>query len=168
MRWWHGYLSGARCRWLACGPADALRPHHFCFSEIQNGLSFWYLLTWVVPDKSRKMVVVVEWTACLEYLLISPCLLLIQLLTEFQFTHYCSLSCRMTVHFWQSVWDIFAARAMLCAVYAMALWVMRFWHGYLSGAGCKWLAYSPADAIAIPSSLLQQNPEELSIWYQLK
>jgi len=23
MRCWHGYLSGARCTWFACGPADA-------------------------------------------------------------------------------------------------------------------------------------------------
>ena len=28
-----------------------LPPHHVCFSKIQNGLSFWYRLTWVVPDK---------------------------------------------------------------------------------------------------------------------
>ena len=26
--------------------------HHLCFSKIQNGLSFWYQLTWVVPDKT--------------------------------------------------------------------------------------------------------------------
>jgi len=32
-------------------------------------------------------------------------------------------------------------------------WVMRCWHGYLSGAKCKWFAYVPADASAIPSSL---------------
>ena len=23
MRYWHGYLSGVRCNWIACGPADA-------------------------------------------------------------------------------------------------------------------------------------------------
>ena len=33
-------------------------------------------------------------------------------------------------------------------------WVVRYWHGYLSGARCKWFAYyGPADAIATPSSL---------------
>jgi len=31
-------------------------------------------------------------------------------------------------------------------------WVMRCWHGYLSGARCKWSAYGPADATATPSS----------------
>ena len=36
-----------------------LPPHHVCFRKIQNGLSFWYQLTWVVPDKGRNMVVVV-------------------------------------------------------------------------------------------------------------
>ena len=28
-----------------------LPPRHVCFSKIQNGLSFWYRLTWVVPNK---------------------------------------------------------------------------------------------------------------------
>ena len=32
-------------------------------------------------------------------------------------------------------------------------WVMRYWHGYLSGARCKWFAYGSADATATPSSL---------------
>jgi len=32
-------------------------------------------------------------------------------------------------------------------------WVMRYWHGYLSGERCKWYANGPADATATPSSL---------------
>jgi len=32
-------------------------------------------------------------------------------------------------------------------------WVVRCWHGCLSGARCKWFAYGPADATATPSSL---------------
>jgi len=32
-------------------------------------------------------------------------------------------------------------------------WVVRYWHGYLSGARCKLLAYGPADATATASSL---------------
>jgi len=35
-------------------------------------------------------------------------------------------------------------------------WVLRYWHGYLSGARCKWSTYGPADAVATLSSL---NPE---------
>jgi len=31
--------------------------------------------------------------------------------------------------------------------------VVRYWHGYKSGARCKWFAYVPADATATPSSL---------------
>ena len=27
-------------------------------------------------------------------------------------------------------------------------WVVRYWHGYLSGSRCKWFAYGPADATA--------------------
>ena len=47
---WYGYLSGARCR-LAYGPADATATDCLCFSKIQIGFTFWYRLTWVVPDK---------------------------------------------------------------------------------------------------------------------
>jgi len=32
-------------------------------------------------------------------------------------------------------------------------WVMRCWHGCLSGTSCRWFAYGPADSIATPSSL---------------
>jgi len=32
-------------------------------------------------------------------------------------------------------------------------WVVRYWHGYLCGARCKWFAYGPADATVTPSSL---------------
>jgi len=32
-------------------------------------------------------------------------------------------------------------------------WVVRYWHGYLSGARCRWFAYGPAGANPIPSSL---------------
>jgi len=32
-------------------------------------------------------------------------------------------------------------------------WVVRYWHGYLSGARCRWFAYGLADATATPSSL---------------
>jgi len=32
-------------------------------------------------------------------------------------------------------------------------WVVMYWRGYLSGARCRWFAYGPADANAIPSSL---------------
>ena len=42
-------------------------------------------------------------------------------------------------------------------------WVMRCWRGYLSGARCKWFAYSPAGATTIPSSLASLTPH----WFSL-
>ena len=43
MRCWRGYLSGARCRLFACGPADATavpKPHHLlCPILIQTGFT---------------------------------------------------------------------------------------------------------------------------------
>ena len=44
MRCWRGYLSGARCKWLAYGPADATATPSSLFQKIQNGLSFRYCL----------------------------------------------------------------------------------------------------------------------------
>jgi len=32
-------------------------------------------------------------------------------------------------------------------------WVVRYWHGYLSGGRCKLFAHGPANATAAPSSL---------------
>jgi len=32
-------------------------------------------------------------------------------------------------------------------------WVMRCWHGYMSGERCRWFAYGVADTTATPSSL---------------
>jgi len=39
---WCGYLSGARCKWSAYGPADATATHPIfsCFTKIQIGLTF--------------------------------------------------------------------------------------------------------------------------------
>jgi len=39
---------------------------------------------------------------------------------------------------------------------------MRCWHGYISGARCKWFAYDPADATATHHLLLHKNPEWLT------
>ena len=43
--------SGASANRLHMVQLMPLPPHHVCFSKIQNGLSFWYRLTWVVLDK---------------------------------------------------------------------------------------------------------------------
>ena len=48
---WHGYLSGAKCKWPAYDLTDTNATHHLCFSNIQNGLSFWYRLIRIVSDK---------------------------------------------------------------------------------------------------------------------
>jgi len=52
VRYWHGYLSGARCKWSAYGPADATAtPSSLTPVKIQNGLPFWCRLTQVVLEK---------------------------------------------------------------------------------------------------------------------
>jgi len=55
MRCCCGYLSGARCRLFACGPADATAtPKHYILLPHLNSdwfLPFWYWLTQVVLEK---------------------------------------------------------------------------------------------------------------------
>ena len=41
-------------------------------------------------------------------------------------------------------------------------WVLRYWCGCLSGARCKWCAYSPADVTATPLSLAAVKSVRLS------
>ena len=50
MRCWRGYLLQRSANDLMM----PLPPHHVCFSEMQNGLSFWHRLTRVVPDKGSS------------------------------------------------------------------------------------------------------------------
>jgi len=50
VRYWRGYLSGARYKWFAYCPADAT-PIMSCSTKIQNGLPFWCWLTQVVLEK---------------------------------------------------------------------------------------------------------------------
>ena len=53
VRYWRGCLSGARCKWFACGLADttAIPSSRDCFSKIQNGLPFSCRLTQVILEK---------------------------------------------------------------------------------------------------------------------
>jgi len=47
-------LSGGVLAWLSVWSKVQLMPLPLtvsCFSKIQIGLTFWYWLTWVVPDK---------------------------------------------------------------------------------------------------------------------
>ena len=46
MRCWRGYLLQRSANSLHMVQLMPLPPHHVCFSKIQNGLSFWYRLTW--------------------------------------------------------------------------------------------------------------------------
>jgi len=49
---WHGYLSGAMCR-FAYGPPSWCHCHSLSLASVKSRLvlPFWYWLTWVVPDK---------------------------------------------------------------------------------------------------------------------
>jgi len=52
MRCWRGYLSGARCKWFAYGPADVTATSSSLTSlKSRLVLPFWYQLTQVVLEK---------------------------------------------------------------------------------------------------------------------
>jgi len=51
VRYWRGYLSGARYKWFAYGPADVTATSS---SKIQNGLPFWCQLMQAVLKKAVK------------------------------------------------------------------------------------------------------------------
>jgi len=51
VRYWRGYLSGARCKWFAYDPADATATPSSHSSKIQNGLPFWCQFTQLVLEK---------------------------------------------------------------------------------------------------------------------
>jgi len=57
----------------------------------------------------------------------------------------------------ERLWLAFSALTLLVRYQAehpaSKHWVIRCWHGYLSGSRCKWFAYGPTDATATPSSL---------------
>ena len=85
---------------------------------------------------------------------------------RFLFLYVCSpavhvFSCN--IHQPLVLWIAFSALTLLVGHQeehpACKNWMMSCWHGYLSGARCKWSAYGPADATAIPSSLVSLNPE---------
>ena len=59
---WRGCLSGAWCR-LAYGPADAIATHSPSLASVTSRLvlSFWYRLTWIVPEKGPLNVCVLVW-----------------------------------------------------------------------------------------------------------
>jgi len=44
-------------------------------------------------------------------------------------------------------------------------WVTRCWCGYLYGAGCKWLAYGPADATVTQSSCASLKSRLVSLFW---
>jgi len=78
--WWHGYLSGVRCR-FAYGPADDTATHYLLLQQIQISftrmvLLFWCRLTQVILGKwplneCSSSVDVVGYVHVVEWSLIS-------------------------------------------------------------------------------------------------
>jgi len=55
MRCWHGYLSGAKCKWFACGPSDATTtPSSPASSKSRITLPYWHRLTHVLEKRAQS------------------------------------------------------------------------------------------------------------------
>jgi len=98
----------------------------------------------------------IKWTgsnlamACLDDSTINVIwLLLLSLFLCYKILYYfCFQVC---LQCFETIGWVLGVRKSICPV--KTIWLMRCWHGYLSGTRCKWLACGPADATAIPSSL---------------
>ena len=71
---------------------------------------------------------------------------------------WCAVSCTICVKYFKTL-DLLPSLLWHCwlsmrkSIWPVKNWVMRCWHGYLSGARCRWVVCGPADATATPSSL---------------
>jgi len=91
VRCWHGYLSGARCKWFVYGPAGPNAIMSLCFISIQIYLAFWCQLTQVVLEKWVSVYLSVRhFHVVFVFLLLYTCL----------YCWYCSICslCAVTCH----------------------------------------------------------------------
>jgi len=70
VRYWRGYLSEARCKWFAYGPADATATHHLLLHKNPEWFTFLVLAYPGCPGKrqlnGRAVVVVFMWNSLTE------------------------------------------------------------------------------------------------------
>jgi len=91
MRCWRGYLSGARCKWFAHGPADATAtPSSLASLKSKLVQPFWYWLTRLVLEKAIKGVSV-------TYPRFNDLLSQVHAVTNFKLIRNCS---RLTILNW--------------------------------------------------------------------
>jgi len=137
----------------------------FCFIKMQIGfLPFWYRFTRVVLEKGPlNGCVYVCHVWCKLYLCICRCIIIMEICGVF---FICAVLRTKTLSITMQV------LSTSCSVLSLFLIVTVLWHcwlgvrksiwsvktewwgvcwcGYLSGARCRWFAYGPADATAIP------------------
>ena len=162
LRCWCGYLSGARCRLFAYGPADAAAiqkpPSSLASFKSRLVLPFWYQLTQVVVEKKPL-------NGCSVAVVMYSC-------SSNSFWHYLLCVVRCWPELYSRLnrrWVLLAAITDFCCCpfhYSLTHpacknWVMRCWCGYMSAARCRLFAYGSADATAVP------KPHHLClIWIQ--
>jgi len=130
--------------------------------------SFWYRLTRVVPDKIQRAVkwlcVCVCVCVCLSLCLSVTCHYCIETAEQIKLIFCMQVSLNLCYAVILEIGVLpftkkkaFSALTLLVGWQeghlACKNWVVRYWHGFLSGARCKWFAYGPADGTATPSSL---------------
>jgi len=86
---------------------------------------------------------------------------------------WCAVCCTICVKYFKTLYLLPSVLwhcwlSMRKSIWPVKNWVMRCWHGYLSGARCRWVVYGPADATATPSSLASlKSRMVLCFWCRL-
>ena len=105
----------------------------------------------LVRTKSSKYACFRFFTYCCLFCIVKP------LFTRFCFLLNCVKTLEMIISSLAMLTYTFSALTLLVGRQeghpTRKNWVVRYWHGYLSGARCKLFAYGVADATATPSSL---------------
>jgi len=122
--YWHGYLSGARCR-LAYSPADATATH--CLLLLQN--PDWF--TFLVPAHPR-------WPGKRAIKHVYICIFVGIVCKGLQFSHPFEVFVGTLL---SVIWHFLLGNKSMCHAENLLL---SYWCGYLSGEMCKWFACGPA------------------------
>jgi len=74
VRYWRGYLSRARCKWFAYGPADATATHRLLLQWNPEWFTFLVPAYPGCPGKKavKQMCVCVQYRKTLQYVVVSP------------------------------------------------------------------------------------------------
>jgi len=119
---------------LSDASSQEKRLNYFIACRIWSRLM--YALTWFMPFCRQRSIVHTESHRSLFCIICCHVYIFLHLTWYLLFTLFLHIS--LPVVLWSCL--------LCCYTVHCNAWVMRCWHGYLSGVRCKWFAYDQADA----------------------